>query len=111
MDQPQRLSVVGLRILLPQLSRNRIQIFRRPPRRHARLKPANHRNRYRCPAMQVIRPLHLLLVHHGDPVVRPHKPLRAVELRRRYANHRKRMLVELYGRPDYAPLGMKRASP
>ena len=44
MDQPQRLSVVGLRILLRQLGRNRIQIFRRLLRRHARLKPANHCN-------------------------------------------------------------------
>ena len=62
--------------------------------------------------MQVIGPrLHLPLIRHGQPVLRPRKPLHAVELYRRHAHHRKWMLVEFDGRPDDAPIGMERASP
>ena len=111
MDQPQRFSVIGPRILLRQLGRNRIQIFRRLPRRHARLQPPNYGNRYRCAPMQVIRPSFLLLVHYGNPVVGPHKALRAVETLRCYANYRKRMLVERHGGPDYTAIGLERAVP
>jgi hypothetical protein len=62
--------------------------------------------------MQVIRPrLRLAVVHHGQPVVGPNKPLRAVEARRRHAHHGKRMLVELYGGADDARISKKRGPP
>ena len=67
---------------------------------HAGLKPADDGNSDRCAAHAGNPDPELLLVHDGDPVVGPDKPLGAVELRGGHADDRKGMLVELDGRAD-----------
>src|SRR5437016_4950464 len=60
------------------------------------------------PIAQVLR---VEVVHDGYPVVRPLKSLRAVEPRWGHAQHSERIFAEPHGRPDYAGIGVKGASP
>ena len=91
MDQPQRHFGVRPRIFLRQLSRDRIQVFRRLLRCHAVIQPANYRQPIRRPVVKEVR---LEEIHNGYKVIGPVKLLRAVELRRGHANHRERIFVE-----------------
>ncbi len=101
-----------MRIQPRHLVCRRVQVRFRLRLRHLRPQPPqDHTIRGSCRLVRKLKALRLLLVDHRHPRIRPDRYLCTVESRRRHAQDRERMLVDLDRAPHHRRIRMEPALP